>query len=417
MKETPLDRIAALLDALPHLEILRQQILKNACQKLKASSGLLAFYHEPSKRFTVQTIFAKGGFKPSSAQIELGRGILGSCGPGQKIISLPHCEKDRRYLHGVDDLAEESPHSLLAAPLHAHSKLIGLIALYHKAGGKSFSNDDNSFMKDFSREAALMLQKGREIDSQQHRIRMETVSKVISGLTQYLKHLLHGISGGAAFVDNAIRERNMTLLKKGWHTVRLNEKRIANLVRDLLYLSSDKKPVLISTNLGELVQDVVSLLKRQALEKEATLKLQAQEGLPEIPADPIALHRALHHVISNAIDSLNKHHGKVSVLLYSQPSAIHIEVQDTGHGIAPENMRKIFEPFFSTKEHLGTGIGLAVTKKVVEEHGGSIDLRSKLDQGTTLTIKLPVKLEKPAAAKKEKAKPAAKAKIKKKSKR
>jgi two-component system, NtrC family, sensor kinase len=108
-------------------------------------------------------------------------------------------------------------------------------------------------------------------------------------------------------------------------------------------------------------------------------------------ADPQGIHRCLLNLLSNAIDALDEEEGEVKISTQKQgESEVLITVDDNGAGI-PEHIRqRIFDVFFSTKGSQGTGLGLAVTKKIIEEHGGSIEVQSSEDQGTKFVIRLPI---------------------------
>jgi signal transduction histidine kinase len=108
-------------------------------------------------------------------------------------------------------------------------------------------------------------------------------------------------------------------------------------------------------------------------------------------ADPQGIHRCLLNLLTNAIDALDEEGGEVKISTEKHGEGeVLITVEDNGSGIPEEICQRIFDVFFSTKGSQGTGLGLAVTKKIIEEHGGSIEVQSKEDQGTKFFIKLPV---------------------------
>ena len=107
--------------------------------------------------------------------------------------------------------------------------------------------------------------------------------------------------------------------------------------------------------------------------------------------DPTQLTRALQNVFVNAIQAATEKHGKVVVNCQEKDLYTDIQVRDTGYGIAEDEIGKIFEPYFTTKQGKnGTGLGLYITKKVIDDHNGSIDVASTLGVGTTFTLRLPL---------------------------
>jgi signal transduction histidine kinase len=107
--------------------------------------------------------------------------------------------------------------------------------------------------------------------------------------------------------------------------------------------------------------------------------------------DPVQITRAIQNVIINAIQASTESKGQVEVSCIRKDFYVDVLIADTGHGIQPDQIAKIFDPYFTTKQgKSGTGLGLYITKKVVEDHGGSIKVDSTPGAGTTITIRLPL---------------------------
>ena len=115
---------------------------------------------------------------------------------------------------------------------------------------------------------------------------------------------------------------------------------------------------------------------------DVPVDLQLPEGLPEIKGDKVALNRILSNLVDNACDAMNGK-GLVTISAFDRT----IEISDSGPGISPVNMKRIFEPFFSTKGSKGTGLGLSIVREIMRQHGGSVSVRSKPGQGATFCLK------------------------------
>ncbi|MCA1850289.1 MAG: GHKL domain-containing protein, partial [Acidobacteria bacterium] len=115
-----------------------------------------------------------------------------------------------------------------------------------------------------------------------------------------------------------------------------------------------------------------------------------QGDVPVVLGDAKALRSVFTNLIINGMQAIDGEGGRLTITLSADDSGrgARVEVADTGRGIAPENLSKVFEPYFSTKE-TGTGLGLAIVKKAVEDHGGTITVKSEQGGGTTFTITLP----------------------------
>jgi signal transduction histidine kinase len=123
-----------------------------------------------------------------------------------------------------------------------------------------------------------------------------------------------------------------------------------------------------------------------------TIEFAYGEAMPDVDCDPLSIYRAVLNLVTNAIDAAEQGGGLVTIA--AQPGddgkSVTIAVADNGPGISPEAKDKLFQAFHSTKASKGTGLGLAVTKKIVDEHRGAIDIKTEAGKGTTFAISLPV---------------------------
>jgi signal transduction histidine kinase len=147
------------------------------------------------------------------------------------------------------------------------------------------------------------------------------------------------------------------------------------------------KPISISA----IVREVVKGVSPMALQTGVELKCNLSEDAGTLLGDPVQMTRAIQNVIINALQAAAEKKGSVTVTCLRKDFYVDVRVEDTGHGIAPAQMAKIFDPYFTTKQgKSGTGLGLYITKKVVEDHNGSIKVDSTPPAGTSFTIRLPL---------------------------
>jgi signal transduction histidine kinase len=151
--------------------------------------------------------------------------------------------------------------------------------------------------------------------------------------------------------------------------------------------ASKPKPISVSG----IAQDVSRGVTGMASQNGVQLDCEIAEEELTVLGDPTQLTRALQNVIVNAIQAATEKHGKVVVNCQEKDLYADIQVRDTGYGIAEDEIGKIFEPYFTTKQGKnGTGLGLYITKKVIDDHHGSIEVASTLGVGTTFTLRLPL---------------------------
>ncbi len=166
--------------------------------------------------------------------------------------------------------------------------------------------------------------------------------------------------------------------------------RCSKIVNSLLGFVRQNKTARKPSNLNDIIMEDFVLTRIQAAFSEVALETNLSENLPLAEVDKDQFQQCLINLVLNAIEATGPG-GKVTFTTKFVPETemIEITVSDTGTGISDENMGKIFDPFFTTKDN-GTGLGLGITRGIIEQHGGTIDVKSKLGQGTSFTIRLPL---------------------------
>jgi PAS domain S-box-containing protein len=168
-----------------------------------------------------------------------------------------------------------------------------------------------------------------------------------------------------------------------------NADRCREIVKDLLDFARQSRRSLGPFDLNRAIHRTLFLLANQPLFHNIEVVLQLEEGLPSIHADELQVNQVIMNLVLNAAQAMN---GRGTLTFRSRPAndGVEFDLEDTGCGIAEENLSRIFEPFFTTKEQgEGTGLGLSVAYGIVSQHGGRIDVRSRVGVGTTFTVRLP----------------------------
>ncbi len=167
--------------------------------------------------------------------------------------------------------------------------------------------------------------------------------------------------------------------------------RAAQVVRNLLDLARKEHYEFLPTDINETIQNALALVHHELVSRPIQLTLDLAGDLPLIEASKDHLQGVWLNLMMNAIDALNNAPGELRVSTRQQGSAIHIILADTGMGIPPERIQRIFEPFYTTKNpgH-GTGLGLSVCHRIVKQHGGHILVNSRIGAGTEFEVVLPI---------------------------
>lgn len=243
-------------------------------------------------------------------------------------------------------------------------------------------------------QAALAVEETRYHNAMVQGERMAAIGQTIAALSHHIKNIMQGIVFGSDMVRSAMADRDDNLMQKGWRLVEKNQAKIHDLVLDMLSFSKEREPLIEMTDLNKVVDDVVDVVRGRADDRKITLDIRLSPSLPLVPADPDGIHKALLNILSNALDAVDDREGPyvgVQTLLEEGGNWVRIVVLDHGPGIDPDTLNDIFKPFVSTKGSRGTGLGLPVSRKLFREHGGDVQVESKLGKGSKFIMRLPMK--------------------------
>ena len=212
-----------------------------------------------------------------------------------------------------------------------------------------------------------------------------------------IKNITAGLTGGMYVLEKGIDLENKTYLSQGWQMIKGNVQKIKGMAVDLLNYAKEREPEYQLCDPNMPAGEVYDLMLSRAMEMGVTLKMDRARNLPEAWFDPEGIHRVLLNLVTNAIDACtdisctSKTREVILRTLKPQGWAVEYQVTDNGCGMDDETKSKVFHIFFSTKGSRGTGLGLMIAKKIVDEHGGVIDLSSEKGSGTVFMVRLPEK--------------------------
>ncbi len=164
-------------------------------------------------------------------------------------------------------------------------------------------------------------------------------------------------------------------------------KRLDSLIRNFLTYGRPLKLNFKPVDLREMINSILALTAEQAAQQSIEMFLDKETAISSVEADAEQLKSCFSNLIMNAQQAM-QNGGKLSINFKRKEDSVEVMIEDTGSGIAPENIEKIFQPYFSTKE-TGTGLGLALVKRIIEGHGGSITVESTLGHGTIFHVWVP----------------------------
>jgi PAS domain S-box-containing protein len=225
--------------------------------------------------------------------------------------------------------------------------------------------------------------------------RLATVGQTVAGMAHGVKNILHGFKGGSYLMEVGFKNNDTEKLKSGWQMIQKNIAHTSDLVMDLLTYSKDRDVAYVPCDPNDIAAEVCEAFADSASEHNIRVRATLDPAISTVAMDKTSIHTVLMNLVSNAIDACifddvpGKSYAVTVNTHLRKDHVIRFEVADNGTGMDKKVQDKMFTSFFSTKGHKGTGLGLLVTRKLIEDHGGSIAVFSEAGKGTTFIIELP----------------------------
>lgn len=225
---------------------------------------------------------------------------------------------------------------------------------------------------------------------------LASLGLMIGSVSHSIKGLLTGLDGGLYYLDSGISTQNVEEIEEARGIIGQVGKRIKTMVLDILYYAKESKLNRQPVDIKEFAEDVARTVAAKIQDTPVELETACDVSLAEMTVDGEALHSALLNILDNAVDAvLARRAPEEARIIFRVEQAdqwMIFQIVDNGPGMDAGTVEKIFKLFFSTKGKKGTGLGLCIAKKIVEQHGGTITVDSKPGRGTHFTIRIPLGL-------------------------
>lgn len=244
-------------------------------------------------------------------------------------------------------------------------------------------------------DTTLMRQKEIELEAQRdellHISRVGKLAELISSLAHEINQPLAAILSYTQAAQRMLSDREPKLQEILSYIVK-DDRRAADVIQRLRVMLKKQKPKLESFDINALIHETVSLVNTDAMIRSKVIKIDLAENLPPIHGDRIQLQQVLLNLISNGLEAMEHDKTSSEILISAQlkdSEAVIVKVKDSGKGISAQNMHKLFVHFFTTKAE-GLGMGLAISRSIVEAHGGSLIAENNPDRGATFSFTVPL---------------------------
>ena len=383
------------------IEALLTRILELALRAVQADRGCVLVRNPTSG--ILETVASRDQRGDLGAEpMPVSRSIVDYVLKHRQGVRTSDARADTRFTSGASIL-QAGIREAICVPMPGRYDLQGVIyldittsadqLLLQGGGGARFTEDLLLLMVAIGRQAALAVEDNQYQQALVKSERLAAVGQTIAILSHHIKNILQGVRGGSFLIDRGLNTHDEPMVRKGWTILEKNQQRIYDLVMDMLSLSKERQLILKGGDLNETVGEACELLQARATELNVALEWTPQPGLPPMQFDAEAIHRAVLNIGGNALEAVEGGDAPCVKISTSYDPAGHlvlITVSDNGPGIPPEILPGLFNIFESSKGSRGTGIGLAVSRKIIREHGGDIEVRSQPGEGATFILAWPL---------------------------
>lgn len=302
----------------------------------------------------------------------------------------------------ADWVTEVAAEQILVLPLRGKSGVIGALAVDNRRGGAKFTADDQTLLEGLSTQAVIAIENARLVEDlrrSREQIRradrLGTLGALAAGLAHEINNPLVSIHTFLSMAPEKRHEDDEEFWTDYHQLASREVDRIRRLVDTMRRLGRDGGGAQAERehfDPGGLLQEVMTLLQREAGRAQVVMRLERAPDTPKIVAVKDHIHQVFTNLLLNAIHA-SPNGGKVSVRVFPDPAeeAVCVEVTDSGPGIPGDHVDRIFDPFFTTKgPDQGTGLGLMICHRLVADHEGSIEVRSREGHGATFCVRLPI---------------------------
>ena len=375
------------------------KIMELIFEWVQADRGCVLLIDRETGELEVKVRRDRRGSKGDS-RMSISRTILDYVRTQQEGVLTSDAREDQRF-DAAGSIITMGVREAICVPMQGRYGMVGLIYIdTFTPPGRAIQQDQVNHFNDehlklmvaIGHQAALAIEDTSYYSALVQAERLAAIGQTIAGLSHHVKNILQGIRGGSYLIEEGLKASDQEVTRKGWRIVERNQERISCLVLDMLTFSKDRQPEMVESDLNEIVADVIELMQVRAAEAEIELVAQLETTIPAMVFDGEGLHRAILNVVTNAIDACEPSEGgAVSVTsgYDADRQKLTVIVEDNGPGIAEEDRERIFSLFESEKGNRGTGLGLPVSLKILQEHEGDIQVESTLGRGSRFILEWP----------------------------
>ena len=284
-------------------------------------------------------------------------------------------------------------------PIHSEERLIGFLTMLDARVPEAYTPDELRGVQGVAQQIAIVVENSKLVEKLRERDRLAALGEMSAGLAHEIRNPLGAIKGAAQLL---VDEEDVDEAREFLDVIVEEVDRLNTVVSQFLDYARPDRGQLNEVEINPCAERVIQLVRQRAEECEVEILVELDESLPNVRAEANKLTQVLLNLALNAIDAMEGEEQRQLSITSSlarrrerafggaiSREVVEIAISDTGRGMAPEEVRNIFIPFYTTKQS-GTGLGLAICQRLVKSFGGTIEVRSQPGQGTHFSVHLPI---------------------------
>jgi K+-sensing histidine kinase KdpD len=365
------------------LDRLLDVILEAAIKSIAADRGTLYLVDELKSEIWSKAL---RGTEVIEIRLPIGKGLSGYVAKTGETINIPDAHNDPRWNPDVDKKSGYRTNNMLCMPMqNRDGKIIGVFQMLNKKGGP-FTTQDEEFINALSIHASIAIENARLAQEMINNERLSAVGRMASTIIHDIKNPMGTLRVYAQVMKKKSgNEEAAKLADEMIHQV----DRFVNMAQEILDFSRGVSATNIEeTEFGEVMEGVLAFIEKDLTKRN--IKLEKNLNFPgKVKIDQDKIVRVFYNIASNAADAMPTG-GTLTVTTEDAGGMVKVDFKDTGTGMPEEVKRKIFEPFVTYGKKHGTGLGMAIVKKVMDDHKGKIEIETEMGKGTTIRLLFPL---------------------------
>jgi signal transduction histidine kinase len=325
-----------------------------------------------------------------SGEITVSHTIVDYVVKNKEGVICSNAMRDPRFAKGKS-VQNYGIRSALCAPITIRNDIMGVIYVDTTVATHTYAGEQLRLLAAIGFQTGLALEHARLYQAGIQAERLAAAGETVAYISHGIKNVLQSLQSAADMVELGLNKQKLDVAQKGWTILQRNMTKVQNLVLNMLAFSKVRHPHKVVAQLNHIVAEVVEMLGSQADEKKIGLFTDLDDQLPAIAIDLDGMQQVVLNLVLNALDAVEPEHGVITIKTGYDEAAgeVILTVSDNGTGIPKDKLSTIFKAFHSSKGQRGTGLGLAVVKKVTEEHRGRVEVESSPEEGTSFIIHIP----------------------------